>query len=169
LGYLPQEIELFPATVAENIARLGDVDMDEVRRVCDLVGITELIESLPADFETQVGGEGGVMFSGGQKQRIGLARALYGSPAVLLLDEPNSNLDEAGEMQLMQTLARIRQEGRTTCIMITHKTGLLGLVDKILMLQQGQVAQFGDRDDVLAAISRPQHTAQPQSPVLRTA
>lgn len=155
VGYLPQEVELFPLTVAENIARMGSVDMDEVTRVCRTVGIAPMIEALPRGYDSMVGGTEGVQFSGGQKQRIGLARALYGSPRLLLLDEPNSNLDEAGEEQLIDALARVKAEQATTCIMITHKFSLLGVVDKVLMLQNGQVAYWGPRDEVLAAISRP--------------
>ena len=114
-----------------------------------------MIEALPRGYDSMVGGTEGVQFSGGQKQRIGLARALYGSPRLLLLDEPNSNLDEAGEEQLIDALARVKAEQATTCIMITHKFSLLGVVDKVLMLQNGQVAYWGPRDEVLAAISRP--------------
>lgn len=155
IGYLPQEVELFPATLAENIARMGEVDQAEVERVCRIVGIAAMIEALPQGYDTQVGGNDGVRFSGGQKQRIGLARALYGAPTVLLLDEPNSNLDEAGEERLVDALANIKAEGSTTCVMITHKFSLLGVVDKVLMLQNGQVAYWGSRDEVLAAITRP--------------
>ncbi|NCD25761.1 MAG: type I secretion system permease/ATPase [Deltaproteobacteria bacterium] len=155
IGYLPQEVELFPVSVAANIARLGEVDMDEVTRVCRIVGIESMIEALPQGYETMVGGTDGVRFSGGQKQRIGLARALYGAPRLLLLDEPNSNLDEAGEERLIDALTRIKADQGTTCVMITHKFSLLGVVDKVLMLQNGQVAYWGPRDEVLAAISRP--------------
>lgn len=154
LGYLPQVVELFPATVAENIGRMGDVDMDEVRRVARLVGIADLIESLPDGYATRIG-KGEVMFSGGQKQRVGLARALYGSPRLLLLDEPNSNLDEDGEDHLTDALHQVRAAHTTTCVIITHKFALLGVVDKVLMLQDGKVSYFGERDEVLAAISQP--------------
>lgn len=154
LGYLPQVVELFPATVAENIARLGEVDMEEVRRVARLVGIADLIESLPDGYDTRIG-KGEMMFSGGQKQRVGLARALYGSPRLLLLDEPNSNLDEDGEEHLTDALHRVRADHTTTCVIITHKFALLGVVDTVLMLQEGRVAYFGERDEVLAAISQP--------------
>ncbi len=162
VGYLPQEVDLFPATVAENIARLDTPDMFEVQRVCEEVGIAELVTALPQGYETVVGRSGGVMFSGGQKQRIGLARALYGAPRLLILDEPNSNLDEAGEAHLVQTLERIRQARSATCIMITHKMELLRMVDKILVLQNGQVAHFGERTEVLGAIARTSQPARPQ-------
>lgn len=162
LGYVPQEVQLFPATVAENIARLGQPDMVEVERVCAEVGIAELVAALPQGYETQVGGKDGVTFSGGQKQRIGLARALYGSPRLLVLDEPNSNLDEEGEAHLIQVLERIHQARSATCIMITHKVELLRMVDKMLMLQNGRVAHYGTRNEVLEAIARTHQPVRPQ-------
>lgn len=166
VGYLPQEVELFPATVADNIARLGDVRMEEIKHVCALAGIREMIEALPKGYDSVVAQEGGIMFSGGQRQRIGLARALYGSPRLLVLDEPNSNLDEAGEAMLRAALERLRAERTTTCIMITHKMSLLSIVDDILVLQSGQVKHCGPRDNVLAALAQAteQTTAQAKLP-----
>lgn len=155
IGYLPQEIELFPMTIAENIARAGDVDMQEVARVSALVGVSDMIESLPEGYATLVG-EGGVQFSGGQKQRLGLARSLYGAPKILFLDEPNSNLDEEGEEMLVRALLTLKERHGVSCIVITHKMSLLRMVDKVLMLQSGQVAHYGGRDEVLAAVTQSQ-------------
>lgn len=149
MGYLPQEIELFPATIAENIARLGEVDMDKVHNAARAAGMDDFVEALPEGYETLLSGSDGITLSGGQKQRVGLARALYGDPTLLILDEPNSNLDEQGEGILLRTLRRLRMEGKTTCIVITHSFALLDVVDKVLMLKEGRVAMFGPKKDVL--------------------
>jgi ATP-binding cassette subfamily C exporter for protease/lipase len=150
IGYLSQGVELFDGSVAENIARFGKVDMDKVRAATDMVGVTELIESLPQGFDTQIGDEGAVL-SGGQRQRLGLARAVYGSPRLVVLDEPNASLDEAGERGLLQTLLLLKAQ-KTTVIAITHRTSLLKVADKLLLMQDGMVSKFGKRDDVLAAV-----------------
>ncbi len=169
VGYLPQTVELFPASVADNIARLGEPDMEEVQRVCLQVGINSLIEELPQGYDTQIGAASGVVFSGGQKQRIGLARALYGSPKLLVLDEPNSNLDEAGEACLLRVLEDIRSTRGATCVIISHKNELLRMVDKMLLLQGGRVVSFGPRDQVLQTIfkaSQASSSEQPAQPPL---
>lgn len=148
LGYLPQDVDLFAGTVAENIARMGRVNSDQVVRAARLAGVHELILRLPAGYDTPVG-EYGQGLSGGQRQRIGLARALYGDPRLIVLDEPNSNLDEEGELRLMQCLTRLRQEGRTV-VLVAHKPAILAAVDKILVLQQGGSPLFyGPRHTVL--------------------
>jgi len=147
IGYLPQEVELFPGTVSENIARLGQIDSKKVVQAGKKAGVHELILRFPQGYDTEIG-EGGATLSGGQRQRIGLARALYGDPAFIVLDEPNSNLDDAGERALMQTLKDLRQN-ETTVIVVTHKPALLSEVDKVLMLKEGQVAMFGPRQEVL--------------------
>ncbi len=152
LGYLPQTVELFDGTLAENIARFGDVDMDKVKQATDLVGLSALIHTLPNGFETRIGEEGAIL-SGGQRQRVGLARAIYGNPNFVLLDEPNSSLDEAGEQALMNTLMSLKARKCTT-IVITHRTSVLPAADKILVLRDGQVAGFGPRDEVLAALRK---------------
>ena len=153
IGYLPQEVELFPATVAENIARLGEVDMEEVQAAVEICGIQPLIESLPAGYDTYLETEGGVKLSGGQKQIIGMAMALYGNPSLLILDEPTSNLDEQAEAVLMKALANIQQKKKTTCIMVTHKPELLRAMDKILVMKQGRVARFGPKNEVFAELA----------------
>lgn len=153
IGYLPQDVELFPGSVSQNIARLGEVDSKEVIKAAGKAGVHDMILHLPDGYNTMVGGgPGGVVLSGGQRQRVALARALYGSPRLVVLDEPNSNLDEAGEQALMQTIALLKQEQVTT-IIVTHKPSILVSVDKVLVLQYGQVARFGTRQEVLQALA----------------
>ena len=155
IGYLPQEIELFPGTIAENIARLGNVDSALLQQTVTLCGIEPMIAQFPDGLDTRLEGKNGVRLSGGQKQKIGLARALYGGPRLLVLDEPTSNLDEQGEQQLLAILMQLKQTRACTCIMVTHKLALLDSMDKVLMLQNGRVALFGPKDEVLAEL-RPQ-------------
>lgn len=173
VGYLPQTVELFDGTVAENIARFGDVDLDKVRAAAALVGLEALIDELPDGFDTRIG-EDGAFLSGGQRQRVGLARALYGMPKFIVLDEPNSSLDEAGERNLISTLQQLKSAGCTVVVM-SHRRNVLAVADKLLMLRDGQVALFGPRDDVLAAMQKAaQSQGQPPQravpgPVLRPA
>jgi PrtD family type I secretion system ABC transporter len=150
IGYLPQEIELFPGTMAQNIARLGTVDMDAVDQAIQICGIKDMVDSFPEGAQTQLEGEKGLRLSGGQKQKMGLARAVYKHPKLLVLDEPTSNLDEQGEQQLLRTLLDIKQNYSCTCIMVTHKPPLLQSMDKILVLQNGSVAMFGPKEEVFA-------------------
>jgi len=152
LGYLPQDVELFDGSIAENIARFGDVDMDQVREAARQVGLASMIEALPDGYDTLLG-EDGARLSGGQRQRVALARAIYGWPKFVLLDEPNSSLDEAGEKSLLETLVELKRRGSTT-IIITHRTSVLPAADKILILRDGQLAGFGPRDEVLAALNK---------------
>jgi ATP-binding cassette subfamily C exporter for protease/lipase len=161
MGYLPQTVELFDGTVAENVARFGDVDMAEVERVITQVGLADTIAALPDGVHTRVGGDGAVL-SGGQRQRVALARAIYGRPKLLVLDEPNSSLDEAGEQALMATLQHLKSQG-CSVLVITHRTSVLPAADKVLMLRDGQVAAFGPRDEVLAALQKAQQQAQQQA------
>jgi ATP-binding cassette subfamily C exporter for protease/lipase len=151
LGYMPQQVELFPGTVAENIARLGPVDSAKVIAAAQLAGVHEMILRLPAGYETDIGQHGG-RISLGQRQRLGLARALFGDPSLIVLDEPNSNLDSEGDQALTRALAHLKQQGRTVVI-VTHRAAALQAVDKILMLADGTLATFGDRDSVLAAMA----------------
>jgi ATP-binding cassette subfamily C exporter for protease/lipase len=150
IGYLPQDIELFDGTVAQNIARFGEVDSDKVIEAARAAGMHEQVQRLPQGYDTPLG-VGGSALSGGQRQRIGLARALYGNPAVVVLDEPNSNLDEIGERALARTLADLRARGTTT-VLITHRLAALNMVQKIMVLTDGMVKAFGPRDEVVAAM-----------------
>ncbi len=153
VGYLPQEIELFSATIAENIARMGDIDIEQVKKAARTCGIHEMILKLPFGYQTLLEGRDGLRLSGGQKQRVGLARALYGNPKLLVLDEPTSNLDDQGEKDLLDTLLKIKQVQTCTCVMVTHKPELLQSMDKVLVLQNGQVALFGPRDTVFSRLA----------------
>ena len=157
IGYLPQDIELFDGTIAENIARFREIQSDEVIAAAQLAGVHELILKFPQGYDTHIGSSGGAL-SGGQRQRIALARAVFGSPKLLILDEPNSNLDDQGEKELVQALNRIKLKGCTTLV-ITHRTMILQCVDKMLMLKDGQLAAFGPRNDVLAALQKKQTAA----------
>lgn len=154
IGYLPQDIELFAGTIADNIARLDEPDSDKVIRAARLAGLHEMILRMPKGYDTYIG-ESGAVLSGGQRQRIGLARALYGDPKLVVLDEPNASLDNDGELALLQAMAYMKQLG-TTVVVITHKVSLLSNVDKLLVMQDGALAVFGPRDGVL------QHLAQQQ-------
>ena len=147
MGYLPQGVELFDGSVAENVARFGKVDMDLVREATDRVGVTAIIEQLPEGFDTQIG-DGGAVLSGGQRQRIGLARAIYGTPRFVVLDEPNASLDDAGERDLLALLQTLKAL-KTTLVAITHRSSLLVAADRLLLLQDGTVSHFGTRDEVL--------------------
>ncbi len=152
LGYLPQGVELFDGTLADNIARFGDVDIDKVRQAASIAGLDEVINDLPEGLKTFIGPEG-VTLSGGQRQRVGLARAIYGFPSLVVLDEPNSSLDQAGEAALVRLLQELKKAG-TTVIVITHRTQILSEVQKILIMRDGMAQAFGPRDDVLAALQK---------------
>jgi ATP-binding cassette, subfamily C, bacterial EexD len=153
IGYLPQDVELFEGTVAENIARFGKVDSDQVILAAQRAGVHELILRMPAGYDTNIG-PGGQALSGGQRQRIGLARALYGDPALIVLDEPNSNLDNDGEAALARTVADLKARSRTTLV-ITHRPSLLASVDHIMVMREGVIEKFGPRDEILAQYLRP--------------
>lgn len=158
VGYLPQDVELFDGTLAENIARFGEVDMEKVRAAANVVGLDALINSLNDGYATQVGEEGSFL-SGGQRQRVALARAIYGMPKFVVLDEPNSSLDEAGDVALLNALQYIKAQG-TTLIVITHRPNILSVIDHMMVLTEGQIKAFGPRDEVLASLN-PNKTAEP--------
>ena len=162
LGYLPQDIQLFAGTIAHNIARFAEVNADKVLAAAQMAGVHELILQLPQGYDTVLG-DSGAGLSGGQKQRIGLARAVYGLPAVIVLDEPNSNLDDAGEQALLQAITRLKTLKRTL-ILITHKPNVLTLTDQLLILREGQLQAFGPTASVLAAPASGQ--ARPAKPAM---
>ncbi|WP_261202815.1 type I secretion system permease/ATPase, partial [Serratia entomophila] len=158
IGYLPQDIELFAGSIAENIARFNDIDAEKVIEAAKLAGVHELILRFPQGYDSLIG-NGGAGLSGGQKQRIGLARALYGDPALVVLDEPNSNLDDAGERALNQAIQFLQQRNKTV-ILITHRTNLLSMTNKLLLLTNGVVNAFGPTQQVLTALANAQKQQQ---------
>jgi len=151
LGYLPQDVELFPGTVAENIARFQAEAGEDVIEAARRAHAYEMILKLPKGFDTPLG-DGGIRLSAGQAQRVGLARALFRRPRILVLDEPNANLDSEGEQALIQTLAQIKRE-QTTVVMITHKPALVSTLDYLLVLREGRIELMGPRDEVLAKLT----------------
>ncbi len=150
IGYLPQDVELFEGSIAENIARFGELDSVKIIHAAQRAGVHELILSFPKGYETQIG-PGGSVLSGGQRQRIGLARALYNEPALIVLDEPNSNLDEQGDLALINAVKLLRSNNVTTVI-ITHRPNLVALADKLLILNQGRVQAYGPRNEIVQSI-----------------
>ncbi|MYM35554.1 type I secretion system permease/ATPase [Duganella sp. FT94W] len=161
LGYLPQDIELFGGTVSENIARFGEIDAEKVVLAAKRAGVHDMILHLPKGYDTLLG-DGGAGLSGGQKQRLGLARAMYGDPSLIVLDEPNSNLDDAGELALIQAVNDLRQRGKTI-VLITHRTNAIGVTNKLLLLRDGVVGMFGPTNQVLAALQEANQKAQQQT------
>jgi ATP-binding cassette subfamily C exporter for protease/lipase len=150
VGYLPQDIELFGGSISENIARFGTIDTDKVVQAAKRAGVHEMILHLPHGYDTKLG-DGGAGLSGGQQQRIALARAMYGDPALLVLDEPNSNLDEIGEQALLKALLDLRQRGKTI-VVITHRQNVLSVTTKLLLLREGTVHMFGATAQVLGTL-----------------
>jgi ATP-binding cassette subfamily C protein/ATP-binding cassette subfamily C protein EexD len=153
IGYLPQNVELFSGTIAQNIARLAKVDDKAVIAAAKAAGAHELILRLPKGYDTQIG-EGGAALSGGTRQRVGLARALYGDPRLIILDEPNANLDDEGDRALHRAIAEMKKAGRTV-VVVTHKPQMLAVVDKILVMSFGLTLAFGPRDAVLQSLRGP--------------
>jgi PrtD family type I secretion system ABC transporter len=169
LGYLPQDVELFAGTIADNIARLRTPDAEAVVKAARLADCHEMILRLPNGYDTEIG-EGGAMLSSGQRQRIGLARALYGTPKLVVLDEPNSALDVEGDEALNRAIATIKEAG-TTVVIVGHRPSTLAQADRILMLKEGRLHMFGSRADVIERLTRHQVQAVPAKtqPVPQTA
>jgi len=166
IGFLPQDVALFEGTVAQNIARFGKPESDKLKAAASITGLHEHILALPQGYNTRIGSDG-VRLSGGMRQRVGLARAIYGSPRLVVLDEPNANLDEAGEVALANTLQILRTAGATV-VVITHRKNLLAMADLALLLVNGEPKAFGPRNEVLAALQgpAPQRPATPRAPVI---
>ncbi|MCO6428252.1 type I secretion system permease/ATPase [Nitrosomonas communis] len=158
IGYLPQDIELFAGTISENIARFGEIDSEKVILAAKRAGVHEMILSMPKGYDTLLG-DGGGGLSGGQKQRIGLARAMYGDPSLIVLDEPNSNLDDVGERALLAAIVDLRNRGKTI-VVITHRTSIISATTKLLLLREGALQMFGPTDQVLAELNKQKQAAQ---------
>ena len=150
IGYVPQEIEFFEGTVAENIARLGEVDPDKVVQATKLIGMHETILSFPGGYDTELG-ETGFALSGGQRQRLAICRALYGTPKYVVMDEPNANLDEVGESALANAIIWLKSQG-SAVIITTHRPRLVSVADNLLVLRNGQQVGFGPADEMINAV-----------------
>jgi ATP-binding cassette subfamily C exporter for protease/lipase len=160
IGYLPQDIELFAGTVSENIARFGEVHAEKVILAAKRAGVHEMILNMPEGYDTLLG-DGGAGLSGGQKQRIGLARAMYDDPSLIVLDEPNSNLDDVGEQALLAAIVDLRKRGKTI-VLITHRTSILSATTQLLLLQDGAAKVFGPTQQVVEALTKQQQAQQAQ-------
>jgi ATP-binding cassette, subfamily C, bacterial exporter for protease/lipase len=168
IGYLPQDIELFAGTVSENIARFGEVDSEKVILAAKRTGVHDMILHMPQGYDTVLG-DGGAGLSGGQKQRIGLARAMYDDPSLLVLDEPNSNLDEVGEQALVAAIVDLRKRGKTL-VLITHRTSAISVTNKLLLLRDGVAQMFGPTTQVLSDLAKAaQQQAQAAKPTTAVA
>lgn len=164
LGYLPQDVKLFAGSIAENISRFSSGESDEVVKVAKLAGVHEMVQGLQNGYETQVG-ENGHQLSGGQRQRVGFARALYGAPKMIVLDEPNSNLDNEGEASLLEAIKMMKKE-KITIVLATHKTNLLAVCDKILVLKEGTVQSFTTPKELFKPAASKPTAAQSISPAV---
>ncbi len=151
IGYLPQDVELLEGSIAENIARFGEIDAEAVVKAARRAGVHEMVLALPDGYATRL--EGNFTLSAGQRQRVGLARAMYGDPAVIILDEPNSNLDEAGNAALQQALTELKSIG-STVIIVTHRSKVLDQVDRVLLLVEGKLSLYGTREQVASALQQ---------------
>jgi ATP-binding cassette, subfamily C, bacterial len=165
IGYLPQDVELFSGTIAENISRFGELDEKKIIAAAKMAGVHDMIQMMPEGYNTQIGDSGHAL-SGGQRQRIALARALYDRPAFIVLDEPNASLDAEGETALLSAVEQLRQWGSTS-VLITHKPNILQIADKILVIAQGQIQGFGMRDEILAKLLGPRIAAVPAGLAVR--
>jgi ATP-binding cassette subfamily C protein EexD len=162
IGYLPQAIELFDGNVSANIARQGDLDSDHVLTAAQDAGIHDFILSLPDAYDTELGRKSGVILSPGQKQRIALARALYMRPTLVVLDEPNSNLDKVGELALNRAIAALKGAG-STVIIVSHREGALSLADQLIVVSSGSVADSGPAAEVMARLRQQIAASQTES------
>jgi ATP-binding cassette, subfamily C, bacterial exporter for protease/lipase len=153
LGYLPQDVELLEGSIAENIARFGTLDSGKVIAAAEAAGVHEMILRFPQGYDTPMGVAGNLL-SGGQRQRIALARAMYGNPSLVVLDEPNANLDDAGEAALLQAVLKLKAQGKTV-ILITHRGGIVNSADRLLVLVKGQIKHLGPRAEVLEMLKQP--------------
>jgi ABC-type protease/lipase transport system fused ATPase/permease subunit len=158
IGYLPQQVELLPGTVAQNIARFREIDSKAVVQAATTAGVHELILALPNGYETEISLHSR-RISLGQRQRLALARAIYGNPAFVVLDEPNANLDEVGDRALIETLGALKRAG-TTVLIVTHQASVLKCADMVLAIRDGTVAAFGPRDQILKPVRRVAPVAQ---------
>lgn len=158
IGYLPQDVELLEGTIAENICRFSEVDSEKIIQAAKIAGIHEMILKMPLGYDTLIRDNSGV-FSGGQRQRIGIARAIYGDPAFLLFDEPNSNLDDIGEKSLISILNHLKSKNRTV-ILVTHKTNILSELDRLILMEKGSIVVQGKKDEVISFIEQGKSQAQ---------
>jgi ATP-binding cassette subfamily C exporter for protease/lipase len=159
MGYLPQSVDLLEGSLSQNIARFTEPNGTAMQDVLALTELNELVNALPQGLDTQVGRDG-VRLSAGQRQRIGLARALYGEPVLLVLDEPNAHLDEEGERVLLRVLAALKTRGATVVLM-THRSAMLAVTDRLLILRDGATQAYGPRDEVVRALQKAAMAAQP--------
>lgn len=159
LGYLPQDVQLLDGTVRENIVRFEDARLEDLEAVLQLTGLGDLVSQLPEGVDTLLG-TGGVRLSAGQRQRVGLARALYGHPALVVLDEPSAHMDQEGEKHVLSALEALKSRG-TTIVLMTHRNVLLSAADQLLILQNGAPQAYGPRDDVIRAMQKAASVGQP--------
>jgi ABC-type protease/lipase transport system fused ATPase/permease subunit len=161
IGYVPQEIEFFEGTVAENIARLGDIDPEKVVQATKLIGMHETILAFPKGYDTQLG-ESGFALSGGQRQRLAICRAIYGMPKFIVMDEPNANLDEIGESALVHAINHLKSQG-CAVVITTHRPRLVGAADNLLVLRNGVQVGFGPAEDMINAVRNLQVVGKPRA------
>ncbi|HXE41033.1 MAG TPA: type I secretion system permease/ATPase [Azonexus sp.] len=159
IGYLPQDVELFEGSIAENIARFEEIDAEKVVKAAQRAGVHEVILRFPKGYDTPIGPAGSFL-SGGQRQRIALARAIYGDPVLVVLDEPNSNLDDIGEQALVRAVLNLKAQG-STVVVVTHRTNIVSVVDKLMVLRDGALQLYGPRNDVLTALAKAAQAIQP--------